>query len=473
MNSIQNKKSKKLLGNSLVFAIGDISSKMILFFMLPFYTNILSTTEYSIVDLISTTVSLATPFFTLVIAEAVMRFSLDKDEDRKGIFSIGLYIVFAGAVLIGIISYFVFENISLFKGYWWIFMLYYLSYNLYNLNAQFIKGQQKLKLLAISGILNTLVLVFLNILFLAKLHMNILGYLLSTVLSYIISSLFMMIVGKTYKSIIPIKSIKKAQFKSMVAYCVPMIPNSAMWWINNSLDRYIVTYMVSASANGVYSVAYKIPSVFSVIMSVFMQAWQISVVEDFGSKEGNTFFNRVYGIFIQAVILLSACIIAFSRFLGGILYAKEFYSAWTFSTVLIIGYMFHSLAGYLGTVYTTVKKTKVLFYSTAAAAICNIVLNLILVKLFGTMGAAVATLLSYFTAFIIRRIDVKKYIKIKTNTVKYIAEISILFLEIFVMLYDVKYSFAVSFGIFILLCIMNMGFFKDAIEMCKSFMKKS
>ena len=135
--------------------------------------------------------------------------------------------------------------------------------------------------------------------------------------------------------------------------------------------------------------------------------------------------------------------------------------------------MFHSLAGYLGTVYTTVKKTKVLFYSTAAAAICNIVLNLILVKLLGTMGAAVATLLSYFTAFIIRRIDVKKYIKIKTNTVKYIAEISILFLEIFVMLYDVKYSFAVSFGIFILLCIMNMGFFKDAIEMCKSFMKKS
>ena len=336
MNDIKIGKSKKLLGNSLIFAIGDISSKMILFFMLPFYTNVLSTTEYSVVDLISTTVSLATPFFTLVIAEAVMRFSLDKDEDRKGIFSIGLYIILAGTVLIGIISFFAFENISLFKGYWWIFLLYYLSYNIYNLNAQFIKGQEKLKLLAAAGVLNTVLLVAFNILFLLKFHMNILGYLLSTVLAYVISSLFIIIAGGTYKAIIPVFNIDKAQFKRMVSYAVPMIPNSAMWWINNSADRYIVTYMVSAAANGVYSVAYKIPSVFSVITSVFMQAWQITVVEDFGSKEGNDFFNRVYGIFIQAVVLLSACIIAFSRFLGRILYAKEFYSAWTFSVVLII-----------------------------------------------------------------------------------------------------------------------------------------
>ena len=173
MDNIQKRKSKKLLGNSLVFAVGDISSKIILFFMLPFYTSILTTTEYSIVDLISTTVSLASPFFTLVIAEAVMRFSLDDGEDRKGIFSTGLYIILFGAVIIGLLSYFTFKYIPLFANYWWIFILYYITYNLYNLNAQFIKGKEKLKLLAVAGILNTIVLVSLNIIFLAKFNMGI------------------------------------------------------------------------------------------------------------------------------------------------------------------------------------------------------------------------------------------------------------------------------------------------------------
>lgn len=473
MDNIQKRKSKKLLGNSLVFAVGDISSKIILFFMLPFYTSILTTTEYSVVDLISTTASLASPFFTLVIAEAVMRFSLDDGEDRKGIFSTGLYIILFGAVIIGLLSYFTFKYIPLFENYWWIFILYYITYNLYNLNAQFIKGEEKLKLLAVAGILNTIVLVSLNIIFLAKFNMGIIGYLSATVISYVVSAIFITIAGKTYKFIIPLNTVKKTLIKKMLAYAIPMIPNSAMWWINNSADRYIVTYLVSASANGVYSVAYKIPSVFSVLMSVFMQAWQISVVEDFGSREGNDFFNRVYGIFVQAVVLMSACIIALSRLLGGILYSKEFFSAWKYSVVLIIGYLFHSLAGYLGTVYTTVKKTKILFYSTAIAAGCNIVLNIILVKIFGTMGAAIATLVSYFVAFMIRRVDVKKYIKIESETSKYIIDIILLLLEAFVMILNIKYSFVISVCIFVLLCAMNYKFFKYVFEMCKSLFSKS
>lgn len=473
MNSIERKRSKKLLSNSLIFAIGDISSKIILFFMLPFYTSILTTTEYSIADLISTTVSLASPFFTLVISEAVMRFCLDPAEDHKGIFSVGIYIIFGGAILIGLLSFFLFKHISLFKGFWWIFIFYYLSFNLYNLNTQFIKGKEKLKLLAVSGILNTLILVLLNIIFLAKYNMGVLGYLSATAISYTLSALFIMVVGKTYKFILPVASIKSTLIRKMLAYAVPMIPNSAMWWINNSADRYIVTYMVSAAANGIYSVAYKIPSVFSVIMSVFMQAWQISVVKDFGSPEGNKFFNRIYGVFLQAVILMTAGIIVFSRFLGGILYSNDFYSAWKYSVILIIGYLFHSLAGYLGTVYTTVKKTEILFYSTASAAICNIVLNVIFVKIFGTMGAAVATLISYFVAFFIRRIDVKKYIDIKAETVKYSLEIILLILEAMIMIFNSRYSFITSMIIFVSLCVMNRSFFRYSFEMCKSALSKT
>ncbi|MGH2233205.1 lipopolysaccharide biosynthesis protein, partial [Enterococcus faecalis] len=54
-------KYKKLAGNSVVFAAGNLGSKMISFILVPLYTYYLTTTEYGIVDLVTTTTSLLLP----------------------------------------------------------------------------------------------------------------------------------------------------------------------------------------------------------------------------------------------------------------------------------------------------------------------------------------------------------------------------------------------------------------------------
>ena len=41
---------KKLMGNTLIFAIGTFSSKVLVFLMLPYYTNIRATGEYGTVE---------------------------------------------------------------------------------------------------------------------------------------------------------------------------------------------------------------------------------------------------------------------------------------------------------------------------------------------------------------------------------------------------------------------------------------
>ena len=58
----------------------------------------------------------------------------------------------------------------------------------------------------------------------------------------------------------------------MVAYSVPMGLGNIGWWINNVSDRYIVTWICGLAANGVYSVAYKIPSLLSMFQQIFNQA---------------------------------------------------------------------------------------------------------------------------------------------------------------------------------------------------------
>lgn len=57
--------------------------------------------------------------------------------------------------------------------------------------------------------------------------------------------------------------------KKVLNYSKPLIANSVSWWINNVSDRYIVTYFCGFAINGIYSIAYKIPTFLNLIVSIF------------------------------------------------------------------------------------------------------------------------------------------------------------------------------------------------------------
>ena len=52
-------------------------------------------------------------------------------------------------------------------------------------------------------------------------------------------------------------------------YSVPMIPDYISWWINNVSDRYILAMFCGTSVTGIYSVAYKIPTILNSVTSIF------------------------------------------------------------------------------------------------------------------------------------------------------------------------------------------------------------
>ena len=74
------KRNKYLFKNTIIFAVGNFASKFISFFLVPLYTSVLSTSDYGVVDLISTICMVLVPLFSLNISEAIMRFGLDKEN---------------------------------------------------------------------------------------------------------------------------------------------------------------------------------------------------------------------------------------------------------------------------------------------------------------------------------------------------------------------------------------------------------
>ena len=78
-----NKKFKSLFSDTLIFAVGNILTKLILFVLMPIYTSAMTTSEYGTGELIYNTVELTLPIVTLCLYEAVFRFSIDIESDHK------------------------------------------------------------------------------------------------------------------------------------------------------------------------------------------------------------------------------------------------------------------------------------------------------------------------------------------------------------------------------------------------------
>lgn len=160
---------KKLFSNSVIFAVGNLGSKVITLLMLPLYTYTLSTVEYGTVDLIVTTTSLLLPIVSLNIFDAVLRYAMDKRYDSKIVFTNGFFISMITSTVLGILV-----RIAWIWKQEYSFLLILLIIQLFqNLFAQYAKAINEVKVFALNGIILSFSAAILNVVFLVVLDMKI------------------------------------------------------------------------------------------------------------------------------------------------------------------------------------------------------------------------------------------------------------------------------------------------------------
>ena len=404
----------KLGKNVALLTLGNFASKVLSFLLVPLYTAVLSTEAFGTADIITTSVNLFLPIFTGLIYEAVMRFALEKDSDKTQVFSGGFWITFFGSSLV----VFLFQLLRFSEEYapfMWLIILYFISLAFYNLILQYVKGKENVQVYAIAGVANTLVYICSNIFFLLVINMGVKGYLLSFVIGHTASLVYAFFAGKVYKDLIFWSEVKRDKLHEMLRYSLPLIPNSLSWWVSNSSGKYILLMYCGAAVNGIFSVSYKIPSILTIFVTIFIGAWQISAVDEFGSEESREFFSNIYRKYEAVLFMGGALLVCGTKVLASFLFSNDFYSAWLYTPVLIVAFIFNSLGSFFGSIYTSAKKTSMLLYSTLLAAVLNVVFSLILIPKFLAMGAAIATLISYSVLWFIRAVDSKRIIKLETN----------------------------------------------------------
>ena len=373
-----NRKNKytTLVSNTFLISIGTFGSKLLTFFMVRFYTEVLTPSDYGTADLIMQGANLLFPVISMGIVEGVFRFALGNPKKRRNIFSAGVWVITGGSAVLAAVTGLTW-SVDLFDDVLWLMAIYTIASCYHSLCAQFIRAQGKMALYAGQGILNTVLVIGLNILFLLVFKWGIIGYVLSTAVADILCSSFLVFKEKLWQYL----TVKpgKGLLAHMLRYSVPLIPTTIFWWITSVSDRYMITAFLGSDANGIYAVAAKIPTLLTLMATIFLEAWQFSAIAESAGerKEHIRFYSKIWKIFMSAMFLAGGVVIALSQWEIRVLSADEYYSAWQYIPLLSAAMIFSSFVTFAGSIYVVEKKSLLSFGTSMAGAAVNILLNLI------------------------------------------------------------------------------------------------
>lgn len=449
-------KTLELVKNIILFLVANFIPKTITFFMLPLYTYCLTTSEYGTMDIMFTTVQLLLPFLTLQVQDAMLRFSMDKANTPGDVFTIGMRIACLGSLI-----FFLGCTIGKFTGiiewnplYLTILVLIFFSNAVKNISSYFCRGIDKVGVLTASNIFLTVIVVLCNVLFLVIFKWGVTGYLLATCLGNVFALIFQFFAAKLYKYI-KWNVTNRELLKEIIYFSFPMVFSALAWWINSSLDKYILGYYYGMSAVGIIAVAYKIPSILSTLGNTIANAYSISAIKEFDINDSDGFLGKSYAVINMCFVIACSFIMIINVYVSSLLFSKEFFEAWKYVPPLLVSAVASQLSLTCEQYYIALKNTKVISVTAACGAVSNLSLNMILIPKYGAYGAAIATAASYFVTFVIRYVVlyIKFNLRLKHDLIAECVTYILLLLQLLFAQYGNKY---ILHQLIIFICIVSV-----------------
>lgn len=451
-------KYKRLVSDTMIFGIGNFTTKFIYFFLMPIYTLSLTPEEYGLADLLNNLLYLLMPILTLCISDAVFRFVLDKNSNTFLVFLCGKRIL----TFTYIIAFFITLVIYLFFSikYVWLFLLLFISESLKTFFAQYLRGLGCVRTFAINGILGAFFLLLSTYIFLHIYRLGVNGYLSSFIIANVISILFL--IRKFHESLyISDKLSSPDLLKSMLRYCIPLIPNMLSWWITNISSRYIIVAYCGLGMAGLFAGASKIPTLINVGTSVFQQSWQYASVKEYQESNELMFYTRVFRYYSLFMIFLGNIVLVILPYISKFILKGEFYKAWTYTPLLIFSAILGGYSIFFGTFYAVVKANRNAMYSTMLGAFINLFFSFIFVPIWGVIGALIANVMSYLGIVMMRIYDSRKYVYVDINWGKMVLSLGLLLLQCIILTVGFVWGQYISIFVTLLLICIYMNELKD------------
>lgn len=206
------------------------------------------------------------------------------------------------------------------------------------------------------------------------------------------------------------------EIKAIYRLTLPMIPVGLANIANNVADKIIVVQILSAEALGVYAVGYSFAQLISIFIASYIKFWGpicYKKLSEFKLNYG--FVNHSVLLYFPAIIIVSILsYLVVDLFLFDLMVGENFSQGKEVVGIVIAALAIQGVYFFSIPFFVKTDRTKELSVITIISAVCNVVLNYLLIPVWGIQGAAYATLFSYLFLSISGHYLNVRYIKKQT-----------------------------------------------------------
>lgn len=456
----------ELLKKFFSFSIGGYIALIIGFFTTPIVTRLLSPEQYGIASLFTLVSNLIILICGLGLDQGFVRFFFEEKNKVKLLRKCIKYPIIL-LILVSIILILFWEKISvIIFGKKNIILIYFLIANIFLLlinrfSILILRMNQKAKTYSLIQVLTQIFNFIFILLLYYKYKDNAEVLIFSTVLSLFITTFISLIIEKNFfKSK---NNTSSVLFKELINYSFPIALTVSLNWIFSSSDKIIIKYFKNLTELGLYSAAFKVVSLLSIVQNGFTTFWAPVAYERYNQNSNEReFFEKVFKVVSFLILTIGICILMCKEILVYILGFK-YEEASNIMPMLIFMPIMFLLSEVTGLGINFKKKTKFHLYISIIVSIINVLGNLILVPRYGAKGAAISTGISYILFFYLRTYYSLKVVKFKFGIKKFTK------LLMFVVIYSIYMTFhqttlistGVGMGILLIIFYQNQSLFKE------------
>lgn len=432
--------NKTSLSKSTVwYTIGNLFVRSVSYILLPLYSNLIDTSEFGNYALLISLYTIISVFYYSGLQSALSKFYIEENDEykRKEIFSATINSVIIIGLILTVIIFFMADWISLtligsgsfadlIKIIFAALFFESISFTIIHL----LRTKQLPRKVVIYSSFSAVCNFILNIYFVYYLRQGIYGIILAQLLTAIFLFLIMLPVLK--ENYIRIFNLLK--YKVIFIFALPLIISGVLSFSVDVIDRFIINHFLGISEVGIYSFSYRIALIMNVFVISLRSAWTPYSIKlynegSFSSEFGKS-FTKILSAGLLLFLLVSMCIDdLFNLHLGNFhLFDPSYRSGIKIIPVILISYIFSAVVTYYSVYPFTSGKSIHFMISDLIALIINVALNFIFIPIYGIMGAAFATLFSYFGGAVYLLLISGKKIKIIYEPLKLISILLITFL---------------------------------------------
>lgn len=393
---------RKLIKNLGIYSLSSLTAPLVPLILAPFLTRNLSHADYGALAVLNTAVALLTGITQLGLNAAFFRsynYDYESQDDKYGVLSTTVIllsfisILAATAILMSApwLSMLLF-NSSSFINPLRLLGIVVLLQNLTVPGFAWLRAESRASFFSALSIANLLVSIAANFILLGALHMGISGSLIATGSGYAVVLICTLPVILLRSGLRPRIDIAKG----LLSFGLPSVFTFLSLWILALADRFLLARLGSLAQAASYTLAYSLGGVSStIVLYPFTLAWPSTMFSIAKRNDAANIFRLVfrwYGI----ILLFSTFGLSFVGTIALELFFPPTYQASApIIPVIATSIMFYGVYITCMTGTNIRRKTWYAVTFTTSAALANVGLNIILIPLYGPMGAAVSTLVAY------------------------------------------------------------------------------